>query len=762
MNKKQLIIFLAMFSLLACLVFGDAFLLKSTFMTGDYFQQFYPWTQFYAESIKDFNLPLWTSQVQSGFPLFAEGQTGMLYPLNLVLFFLLPFKMAFNASFFIHFILAGFFMYLYSRKTGAGSYGAFLAAIILCFGSVYGGGFINLSTLKSLCFFPLILFLFEKYLGSHENKIKYFMFIGVLWGIQLLAGSFQMTFYNICFCMLYFFYRNFAEKEKSFRLIKYIAMACCIALFISIPQIYSTMEISQYSSRAARTLNFALWNSFSPPALLGTFLPAFGSVFNRTNVIYIGVLSMFFVIVSLYGWKHDRYSKGLLLMLAAGLFVALGKFNPLYIVALKLTKFYSFRGPAKAIYFVVFALAAMSGKGFTLFFTQKIPADSRKAAFRIFAYLTSGVILAFGASRFILKYYGENILSLLKAYTKKYIYGDSFHRYDLDYYMDKVEGMYSSLSLKLSFDNSYILYGLLMMGIAVLLVYYLVFKEHYKYGKYVCIGLILIDLVAMNFYFEGPRSALIEFDQQEITHERLFDTIKKDGARYRVFPFGDMDSLPKWSYFSANMIYGIDSIGLYTPLMNRDYYLKLKDLGVVDDSLGAERATGGAIEMHRELLEKLNVKYIVSSQELEHDFLKNVDEEDGIYLYRLDSYYPRFWFLTDSGSERRVEGSVKVNEYRSGFADIEVTAMAQGYLVFSEKYYPGWHAYIDGKEVGINRYMDVIQSIKVPAGKHNIIMEYKPHYLKTLFAIQGGTILFLVVLLAAMYALRSKEGRAKG
>jgi hypothetical protein len=96
---KERIFFVLLFSVLACLAFWDVLLLKTTFNTGDYFQQFYPWSSFYAENIKNFRLPLWTRYVQSGFPLFAEGQVGMLYPLNILFFFALTFILFFFISF---------------------------------------------------------------------------------------------------------------------------------------------------------------------------------------------------------------------------------------------------------------------------------------------------------------------------------------------------------------------------------------------------------------------------------------------------------------------------------------------------------------------------------------------------------------------------------------------------------------------------------------------------------------------------------------
>jgi len=223
--------------------------------------------------------------------------------------------------------------------------------------------------------------------------------------------------------------------------------------------------------------------------------------------------------------------------------------------------------------------------------------------------------------------------------------------------------------------------------------------------------------------------------------------------RYRVYPFDPKESLPDWAYFSANMVYGIDSIGLYTPLMNRDYYVKLKDLGVVDDSMGMVRATEEVVGREKDMLEKLNVKYIISARELDHGFLDKIAEDNGVYLYGLGAHYPRFWFSGSVEPLDRISADIEIEEYSSGIAGINTNT----YLVFSEKYYPGWKAYLDGKEVGIQKVMDIIQAVRVPSGEHSVVFRFEPNRVRKLFLVQAiaAVLLLLYGVYLAIRKIRS-------
>ena len=70
-------------------------------------------------------------------------------------------------------------------------------------------------------------------------------------------------------------------------------------------------------------------------------------------------------------------------------------------------------------------------------------------------------------------------------------------------------------------------------------------------------------------------------------------------------------------------------------------------------------------------------------------------------------------------------------------------------MVFSEIYYPGWKATLDGENVEIGRANYVLRAVQVPAGKHQLEMTFSPSSIKVTETIAWIALATLVILLMA-------------
>jgi uncharacterized membrane protein YfhO len=56
----------------------------------------------------------------------------------------------------------------------------------------------------------------------------------------------------------------------------------------------------------------------------------------------------------------------------------------------------------------------------------------------------------------------------------------------------------------------------------------------------------------------------------------------------------------------------------------------------------------------------------------------------------------------------------------------DVSAPSAGFVLVNETYYPGWVATIDGEPAPILRANAFVRAVRVRAGKHHIVMEFRP------------------------------------
>ncbi len=94
------------------------------------------------------------------------------------------------------------------------------------------------------------------------------------------------------------------------------------------------------------------------------------------------------------------------------------------------------------------------------------------------------------------------------------------------------------------------------------------------------------------------------------------------------------------------------------------------------------------------------------------------------------------------------EGTATLTAYEPNELSYDVTSQNGGVVVFSEVYYPGWTATIDGVEAEVGRVNYVLRALRMPAGTHKVTFTFRPASVTTTNGIAFAAIGIILVLLA--------------
>ena len=166
------------------------------FVGGDIYSYFLPQKQFLAERLQAGEIPLWHNRTGFGYPLVAESQTGVFYPVHLALYSYLEVNTAYNVSHILHYVLAYVFMALFARRLQFGFWASLLAATVYVYSwfpprcslewAITGGAW-----------FPLALWCVESFVVCRKNGHRQWRFLAALsatLSVQMLAGHFCLAF----------------------------------------------------------------------------------------------------------------------------------------------------------------------------------------------------------------------------------------------------------------------------------------------------------------------------------------------------------------------------------------------------------------------------------------------------------------------------------------------------------------------------------------------------------------------------------------
>ena len=91
---------------------------------------------------------------------------------------------------------------------------------------------------------------------------------------------------------------------------------------------------------------------------------------------------------------------------------------------------------------------------------------------------------------------------------------------------------------------------------------------------------------------------------------------------------------------------------------------------------------------------------------------------------------------------------VKLDKYEPNNLQYTVNSKNGGVVVFSEVYYPGWTATIDGQPAELGRVNYILRAVSVKPGKHTVVLDFHPTSISTTETIAYIAIVILLLAIA--------------
>ena len=162
------------------------------FLITDPVRQQYPWRHLSISLEKKLELPLWNPYSFSGTPHLANFQSGSLYPLN-ILYFLLPFNLAWSILIVLQPFLAGLFLYLYLRYMRINRVSSLLGALTFSF-SGFSIAWMEWNTILQVAMWLPLVFLAKEHLLK-KISIRWIIVFLFAECYAIFAGHLQTYFY---------------------------------------------------------------------------------------------------------------------------------------------------------------------------------------------------------------------------------------------------------------------------------------------------------------------------------------------------------------------------------------------------------------------------------------------------------------------------------------------------------------------------------------------------------------------------------------
>lgn len=295
---------------------------NSTF--SDIVSIMYPWRELSIDLVKSGQLPLWNPYILSGTTLLANFQSGALYPLNVIYFLVKDFATGWSIQVILQPFLAAVFMYIFLRERRLTPISSVFGSLVWGFSGFFMGWLEYNTLVQASLYLPLALYALSK--GGKDRR--YFLLYTLSIALSFYAGYPQITVYIIGTSFL------FLLLGRTKKLILFI-ISTFLAVGLASPLLVPGLEAERLSIRGTDPVVYASNIKFIPPQNIITFIapdyfgnpttrnywPKLGSYDNF--IVFAGIIPSFLFLSSFWiKTKKDKLLKFSWLVFFVGLILA--------------------------------------------------------------------------------------------------------------------------------------------------------------------------------------------------------------------------------------------------------------------------------------------------------------------------------------------------------------------------------------------------------------------------------------------------------
>ncbi len=304
-----------------------------------------------ARSLANWQLPIWTDKLGTGFSLIGEAQTGMFNLQNLIIFKLFPFPYSMSVATFSIVIISALGTYLFLLSLKLSSKAAAVGSILFSLSGFIIVHLQHYNLAQAASYLPWQFLFLERFIQKRQaSDLFWLAFVS---SQQIFAGFYQVALYAQIGIISYAFLRLWFENKQ---LKRKIAIAFLIATVISGSWLLSAIQTVpswELASRSGRAggVDFAemFRFPFAPKDLIGFVNPFFkgnpklgtyphfaeGQGIFWENTGYITIIGLILAALSIFTLFGKNKLKPLIIVFLSQTVIflafALGQSSPTYV-----------------------------------------------------------------------------------------------------------------------------------------------------------------------------------------------------------------------------------------------------------------------------------------------------------------------------------------------------------------------------------------------------------------------------------------------